>query len=150
MQSRTQFLSRLIGLYFIFVAIAMTIHRQSTLESVTALLHNPPLMLVLGVLTLSAGLAIVLAHNIWSGGAVAVLVTLTGWGALIKGLLFLFLPPEAAAGFYLNTLHYGQLFYLYVAIVIVYGLFLIYGGFWQAVDPSDGQMLPGRKSPEHP
>jgi len=137
MQSRTQFLSRLIGLYYILVAIAMTIHRRSTLETVTALLHNPSLMLVLGVITLSAGLAIVLAHNIWSGGAVAVLVTLTGWAALIKGLLFLFLPPEAETGFFLNTLHSEQLFYLYMAIALVYGVFLTYGGFAQAAHRTD-------------
>lgn len=150
MQSRTQFLSRLIGLYCLFVAIAMTIHRGSTLDSVTALLHNPPLMLVLGVITLSAGLAMVLAHNIWSGGAVAVLVTLFSWGTLIKGLLFLFLPPEAEAGFFLNTLHYEQLFYLYVVIVLVYGVLLTYGGFARAAHLEDGQTLTGRKSTARP
>jgi hypothetical protein len=52
-----------------------------------------------------------LGHNVWSGGALPVVVTLVGWVALIKGLLLLFLSPEAAAGLYLGGLHYEQPFY---------------------------------------
>jgi hypothetical protein len=44
----------------------------------------------LGAITLAAGLAMVLAHNIWSGGALVVVVTVVGWITLIKSLLFLF------------------------------------------------------------
>jgi hypothetical protein len=36
----------------------------------------------------------VLGHNIWSGGALVVVVTVVGWITLVKSLLFLFLPPE--------------------------------------------------------
>ena len=61
------------------------------------------MMLILGVITLAAGLAMVLAHNIWSGGALVVVVTLVGWMALIKSLSFLFLPPEVEAGFSLGS-----------------------------------------------
>ena len=86
-------------------------------------------MLILGVITLAAGLAMVLAHNIWSGDALVVVVTLVGWITLIKGLLFLFLPPEMEAGFFLGQIHYQQLFYLYGAISLVLGIYLTYGVF---------------------
>jgi hypothetical protein len=36
---------------------------------------------VMGLISLSAGLAIVLAHNIWSGGVLPVVVTICGWHA---------------------------------------------------------------------
>ena len=110
MSPRTLFLSRLIGLYCILVAMSMITRRQATLESVTALLHNPSMILILGVITLAAGLAMVLAHNIWSGGGLAVVVTLVGWITLIKSLLFLFLPPEVEAGFFLRQLHHQETF----------------------------------------
>ena len=129
MLPRTIFLSRLLGLYCILVAIAMTIQKQATLDSVTALLHNPPMLLVLGVFTTVGGLAMVLGHNIWSGGALAVLVTLTGWLTLIKGVLFLVLSPEAQAELFLKGLAYQQLFYVYMAITLVLGIYLTYGGF---------------------
>jgi hypothetical protein len=72
---------------------------------------------------------LILVHNIWSGGALPVIVTLVGWLTMIKALLFLFRSPEAAAGFFLGGLHYAQLFYLYVAICLILGVYLTYGGF---------------------
>ena len=129
MSPRTLFLSKLIGLYCIVVALCMMSRRQATLDTVTALLQNPSMMLILGVITLAAGLAMVLAHNIWSGGALAVVVTLVGWLTLLKGLLFLFLPSEMEAGLFLRQLHYQQLFYVYGAISLVLGVYLTYGGF---------------------
>jgi hypothetical protein len=69
-------------------------------------------------------LAMVLAHNIWSGGVLAVVVTLVGWMALIKSLFFLFLPHEMEAGLFIGQLHYRQLFYLYSAISLVLGVYL--------------------------
>jgi putative exporter of polyketide antibiotics len=129
MSSRTIFLSRLIGLYCIVIALSMMTRRQATVETVTALLQNPSMMLIVGIITLAAGLAMVLAHNIWSGGALAVIVTLVGWITLVKSLLFLFLPPEMEAGLFLGQLHYRQLFYLYTVISLVLGVYLTYGGF---------------------
>ena len=129
MSPRTIFLSRLIGLYCIFVALSMMTRRQATVETVEALLHNPSMMFILGVITLVGALSMVLAHNIWSGSALAVVVTLVGWIALIKSLLFLLLPPEMEAALFLRQLHYQQLFYLYGAISLVLGVYLTYGGF---------------------
>ncbi|MGH9680538.1 MAG: hypothetical protein ACRD4Y_11370, partial [Candidatus Acidiferrales bacterium] len=88
-----------------------------------------PMMLVLAVITLVAGLALVLAHNIWSGSALTVMVTLVGWIILIKSLLLLFLPPELEADLFLTWLHYQQLYYVYMVFPLVLGIFLAYRGF---------------------
>lgn len=129
MSPRTLFLSRLIGLYCILVALSMITRRQATLESITALLHDPAMMFVVGAITLIAGLAMVLAHNKWSGGTLAVIVTLVGWMTLVKSLSFLFLSPEMESGLFLGQLHYQQLFYLYCAFSLVLGIYLTYSGF---------------------
>jgi hypothetical protein len=129
MSPRTLFLSRLIGLYCVLVALSMMTRRQATLESVTALLHSPSMMFVLGAITLAAGLAMVLAHNKWSGGALVVVVTVVGWITLLKSLLFLFLSPQIEAGLFLRRLHYEQLFYLYGAFSLALGVYLTHGGF---------------------
>ncbi len=129
MSLRTLFLSRLVGLYCILVALSMITRRQATLESVTALLHDPSMIFIVGAITLAAGLAMVLAHNVWSGGALAVVVTLVGWITLIKGLLFLLLPPGIEAEFFLRQLHYQELFYAYGAVSLGLGIYLTYSGF---------------------
>ncbi len=71
----------------------------------------------------------VLAHDIWSGGALVIVVTSVGWMALIKSLFFLLLPHEMESGHFLGQLHYRQLFYVDAAISLVLGIYLTYGGF---------------------
>ena len=129
MSTRTIYLSKLFGLYFILVALPMMIHKQAVVNMVTGLFRDPAMMFMLGLLTLAAGMAMVLAHNIWSGGAPPVVVTILGWLTLIKGFMFLFLFSEDAAGLYLGMFHYNQLFYFYMAICLVLGIYLTWGGF---------------------
>jgi len=129
MSSRTIFLTRLIGLYCILVIPSMILHRQTTVDWMTALLNNAALMWVLSVITLTIGLAMVLAHNVWSGGALPVVVTLVGWAALFKGLLFLFLPSGVESEFILSALRSPLLFYVWMTPSLVIGIYLTYGGF---------------------
>jgi hypothetical protein len=131
MSPRTAFLGRLIGLYCILVSVSMLIHKQATVDVVAALLHSAPLLFLLGVITVSAGLAMVLGHNVWSGGAVSLIVTLVGWTTLIKGALFLFLSPGTESSLFLEGLHYDHLFYLYAGISLLLGIYLTYAASGQ-------------------
>jgi hypothetical protein len=129
MSSRTTFLSKLIGLYLVLISLSMLTHKQATVETMISLTHNPPVLYVVGVIAVAAGLAMVLGHNLWSAGILPLLVTLTGWLLLTKSLLLLFLSPEAVYGLLLAATHFGQFFYLYGVFVLILGLCLTYGGF---------------------
>jgi hypothetical protein len=129
MSERTVFLSRLIGLYCILVALPMAMNKEATLRMVTALVNDAPLVYFFGVTVVAAGLAMILSHNVWSGGALPVIVTLVGWLTLLKGLLFLFLSPPAAAGISIWGNAYQQYYYLDVAITLILGAYLTYEGF---------------------
>jgi hypothetical protein len=129
MSALTSFLARLIGLYCIFVSIAMAINRQSTIQTVLTLVHNGPLVFIFGLIVVAAGLAMILSHNVWTGGALPVIVTLVGWSSLVKGLLFLFLPPPAAVGIFYWGTAYEQYFYVDVAVAFILGAYLTYAGF---------------------
>jgi len=128
MSPRTVYLGRLIGLYCVFLALAMMSHKQATVETMTALIHNAPLLFFISVAALVAGLAIVLAHNVWSGGALPLVVTLFGWISLIKGLVFLLLSPETSVA-YFKALRYGQFFYAYMSITLAIGIYLTFASF---------------------
>ncbi|MGD0841933.1 MAG: hypothetical protein ABSA32_12325 [Candidatus Acidiferrales bacterium] len=129
MASRTAFISKLLGLYCILAGLAMVAHKEATLATVSALIHNGPELFIVGIITLAAGLALVLGHNVWSGGVLPVVVTIMGWLTLLKGLLFLCLPPEQAGGLVLGKLSYAGHFHLYLAIVVIIGLYLTVAGF---------------------
>ncbi|MBV8204013.1 MAG: hypothetical protein JO195_03185 [Candidatus Eremiobacteraeota bacterium] len=128
MTARTTFLAKLIGLYFVLSAIAMLVQRDATAQVMTALVHDAQLTYVVGVLALLGGLAIVLNHNVWSGGALPVLVTIIGWVTLLKGLLSLFLPADSMVALY-TAAHYDQYTPIYAGIVLIIGAYLTYGGF---------------------
>jgi hypothetical protein len=129
MSARTSYLSRLIGLYCILVSIAMALNKQATIQTVLALVNNGPLMFVFGLILVAAGLAMILSHNTWTGGTLPVIVTLVGWLTLVKGLLFLFLPPPAAAGIFIWGNAYEQYFYLDAVAAFLLGAYLTYTGF---------------------
>ncbi len=103
-------------------------------DRLTALFNNPALLWVLAVTTLTLGLAMVLAHNVWSGGALPVVVTLVGWAVLIKGLLFLFLPSGMESDFILSLLRNPLLFYGCMTPSFVIGIYLAFGGFTSRVE----------------
>jgi len=126
---RTLFLSRLIGLYCLLVGLSMVSHKQLALEAVTALLQSPSLTLLLGLVILGASLGMVLAHNLWWSGTLALIITLIGWLALIKSLFLLFLNPGMESRLVFGLLHYERFFYDYAAVSIALGIFLIYAGF---------------------
>lgn len=125
---RTIYLGRLIGLYCVLIALSMMSRKQATVDTMAALVHNPPLLFFASVVTMVAGLAIVLAHNVWSGGALPVVVTLVGWISMIKGMMFLLLSSETSAT-YVEAFRYGQLFYVFTSITLVIGIYLTFSSF---------------------
>jgi hypothetical protein len=127
MRRRTLFLGRLIGLYCLAISLAMGVHKAAMVQTVTSFMHNPPLLFLAGVIGIAVGLAIVIGHNVWSGGALPVTITLVGWLALIKGSLLLFLPQDAAQSVFLQGLHYERWYYGYTAVTFLIGLFMVYG-----------------------
>jgi len=129
MSARTIYLSRLIGLYCIVVILSLVIHKQATVDSVTALFNSPATMLLTGIIALAVGLAMILAHNIWKGGALPVVVTIVGWLSLIKGLTFLLLPSCVESEIILSWLRHPLYFYLCMTPSFLIGVYLTYEGF---------------------
>jgi 1,4-dihydroxy-2-naphthoate octaprenyltransferase len=128
MKPLTVYLGRLLGLFTLITSFWLLTERQNTLSTIPALLGDRPAMVIFAIIALAGGLAIVLAHNIWSGGVLPILVTLIGWVMLIRGVLFLFLPPEATLRI-LAAMQFERFFYIYLVIPFLLGLYLSYLAF---------------------
>ena len=81
----------LMGPTLIAMAAALIINLNSISALVEPVARDPALILLSGVLSFVAGLAIVRIHNHWAGDW-AVLVTILGWLLLIGGLVRLLFP----------------------------------------------------------
>jgi hypothetical protein len=128
MRPLTVFLGRLLGLYTLLISLWLLADKQEAVSTIPEMLGNRPLMVVIAIIALVGGLAVVLGHNVWSGGALPILVTLVGWIAFLRGLLFLFLPP-AATMHVLEAIQFERFFYFYLAIPLILGAYLTYLGF---------------------
>lgn len=128
MSPLTLFLGKFLGLYCIILALGMMAHKQSTIATVNALVRNPPLLLFVDLIGLAGGLAMVIGHNIWSGGALPVVITVLGWLILIRGVVLLAMPDAAVK--LIAALHYEEGFYAYMTFTLVLCLFLSVAGFF--------------------
>ena len=121
----TVFLARFIGLFTVLLVVALVFRGGATVETVVA---DGPVMLVYAIISLAVGLAMILGHNVWSGGALPVVVTLVGWLILAKGLMLLIVTPEALKQLF-DRMQYGEHYYLYLTPSLVIGLYLTWAGF---------------------
>jgi hypothetical protein len=103
----TLFLAKLIGLLFLVFSLLMAMNKRAMLAAIDELVHNRGLMLIAGSFNLAAGLAMVLGHNVWSGGTLTVVITLIGWLVALRGVVCLFTPQEELVQFY-EALHFEQ------------------------------------------
>lgn len=125
MSTLTIYLARLIGLSAVLLAAALLV-RGNTL--IMATVANGPVMLVYATFSLAAGLAIILGHNVWSGGTLPVIVTSVGWLIFAKGLVLLLVTPETLAQL-LQRMQYGEHYSLNIVPSLIIGLYLTYAGF---------------------
>ncbi len=129
MSFRTLFLSRLLGLFFLICGLAMLLHKSIYTVALATVAFDPLAMRWIALVITLVGLAMVLAHNVWSKPPVVVIVTLLGWLTLIKGLAYLFLPARWLEGFFQAMLNCGVCIYTAPAFLLVLGAYLTYEGF---------------------
>jgi hypothetical protein len=120
-------LGKIVRANCIILALAMMMRKQNAAATVKAIMANPPLLLFAEVISLACGLAMIVGHNIWSRGALPVVVTLLGWLMVIRGAGFALSPAGTAK--LVEALRYEQLFYFYMGGTLVLGLYLTWAGF---------------------
>src|SRR5580700_1677402 len=112
MPAATVYLSRLIGIVSLLIAAAMLADRTTIVTTVEHLGQDRTALLLLGLFRVICGATIVLIHNVWTRGFWPLVVTLTGWIMLVRGVMDLFLPPDAIAGF-ATAIRVIDFYYLY-------------------------------------
>ena len=124
----TVFLGRFIGLFCLLMCVVLVARPRTSLEAISSIMESPGLILVTGIFTTAGGAAMVVGHNVWSGGALPVAVTLLGWLTLIKGVALMATPPRALIAFY-RTLNYQAWFRSYMGVALVLSAWLTLTAF---------------------
>ncbi len=128
MSPLTLFLGRFLGLSCFLMCTVLVARPKASLEAISSMMESPKLILVTGILTVAVGAAMVVGHNVWSGGALPVAVTLLGWLTLIKGIALMATPPHALTTFY-HALHYPAWFRPYMTAALALSAWLTVTAF---------------------
>jgi hypothetical protein len=87
------YLAKLIGPTLIVIGIGMLINRDGYQDMAREFLGSRALIYLAGIFAFVPGLAVVLAHNVWTADW-RVIITILGWLALIGGTFRILLPQE--------------------------------------------------------
>ncbi len=92
------FLAQLFGLYFLIAGVIVMFRQRSFMHSMTELLGNHGLLMIVALCQLFAGLALVLSHPIftadWKG-----LITFIGLWIMVEAVFYLAMPYTRLAKF---------------------------------------------------
>ena len=128
MSPLTVFLARFFGLFCLLMCAALAVRPKASVIAVHSLMNSPGLLLVTGICTLAGGVATVIGHNVWQGGALPVVVTVLGWLTLIKGFALMITPPDKLGNFY-RVMHEPQRFRIYMGVCTAFSLWLTVAAF---------------------
>lgn len=90
------FLARLMGPVFLVIGAALLVNGVVLRALTQEFLNSHALIFLSGLITLPAGLAVVLTHNVWTPDW-RVLITILGWLLVIGGAVRIAAPQRAAA-----------------------------------------------------
>jgi hypothetical protein len=97
--STTEILASIIGLYFVAVGVGLVADRGAWQRLATEFSGNLAATYLAGILAYGVGATIVGLHNDWSSRPLAIVVTVIGWLALVKGVLILAFRQSYFAAF---------------------------------------------------
>lgn len=92
--SLTHFLARAIGLFCLVFAASMIFRKKVVVEVIKELRKDRALLYIIGNISLILGLLIVLVHNIWNDGLLALVVTVIGWALVLRGVVAMFVQDK--------------------------------------------------------
>jgi hypothetical protein len=128
MSPLTLYLGKLIGIGLLAMCLSLALRPKASLATISAMMNETGLLLVTGIFTMTAGIALVLGHNLWSGPPLVIAVTIIGWVSLLKGLAIIAAPPARLAAVY-RILNYPQTLRLVMFIGALAGAWMTWAAF---------------------
>ena len=126
--AETHFLAQSIGLLMLSVGLSLLFQKPVFMKVLDDLTANRSALFMVGLLLLLAGLAIVLTHNIWTGGVLTVAITLIGWILILRGLAAMFVPGDGVSRL-IRWFKVDEFSWLYAILILAIGASLTWAGF---------------------
>lgn len=119
------FFAKFLGIYMLIIAAIWLTRKEQFETGVRDIISSKGMLALTGAIHIIIGLIIAISHPIWTLDWKG-LITLIGYLSLLQGILRLSFPVQAKINI-LKSLDKG--YWVWMAIVVVLGLFLTYNGF---------------------
>lgn len=118
--------AKIFTLYILALGVGMLSGQVNMNKIMKGFEDSQALTLMSGFFMLVIGALLVAYHNIWSGSWWVMLITLLGWGTLIKGFLFIAYPQAifSLKGIYKNMKPSFGLLPIALGLILAYFLFV--------------------------
>jgi hypothetical protein len=140
---RSIYLARLIGPVLAAAGLGMLLNTDVFRTVAAQFLASYALIYLAGVLTLTAGIALVLAHNVWIGNW-RLIITVLGWLGVIGGVFRIVWPQEVVHIGSAVVSHAEALMFAGFAVLVL-GAVLSYFGYEDCF-PSQPARRPRKRS----
>jgi hypothetical protein len=121
------FLAKVLGLYLVLVCLPMLLNYKNFLPVLKEGVENASFMLLSGVMAIIFGILLIVTHNVWAMDW-RVLITLTGWLGLTKGMVLFVFPKQMLK--ITNTVLQVKPFCISISVSVIIGFCLIYHGYF--------------------
>ena len=121
------FIAKILGPVCLIIAMWLVFKREAYLRMMEDYFKNSALVYFGGMLPLVIGLIIVLCHNVWTADW-RVIITIYGWGGIIKGIWILFFPNSVSR--FIEVYQKSKtLVIVQTVFIIAIGIVLTIGGY---------------------
>lgn len=125
----SRFLARLLGPFIAIVGLGILLNPSGTMTLMSRMISDPGLIYFAVMVELLAGIALLLVHNVWIADW-RVLITLTGWLAVIEATAWI-LAPERMQALYTPMLGSPGFAIAAAVIALIIGAVLLYYGYFE-------------------
>ena len=123
----SRYIAKLLGPFLVAIGAGLLLNTDVFAAMAAEFLKSPALIFISGLLTLTAGLAIVNTHNVWTADW-RVIITIFGWLGVIGGALRIMFPQLVAQIGTLMLAQRGAVVGAWI-VVLLLGLWLSYLGY---------------------
>ena len=127
MNETTLLVVQLAGPILLALGLGFLLNQKMYMKVYSGFGKNPFMVVLAGMMSMVMGILIVMNHNLWST-PLEVIVSILGWGALVKGAAFMVIPT-----FYekMGKIFTNKSFFTIVSLIaIVLGGYLSWVGFF--------------------
>jgi len=121
------FLAKILGSYFIIIALGGLFNLKTYQKVLEDFCKNSALLYLGGIFALLFGLLVLVFHNVWVANW-TVIITIFGWGGLIKGA-WLIIFPNTVVKFTQAYQKKAALLTIHLVIALALGIFLTAKGY---------------------